>query len=176
MSRLGDRIKERVAKKTELAPLPPPATATELAQAESQLGFELPHSLKDLYREVANGGFGPGHGFFGVPSRNASSARDLVGEYRKCSRRPGLQWPDLLLPVIYCGCDVFFCVDCHHREHRIIVFDGALGSLNESDISDPRSEWPYPDHPRPASFRTRAKSFEDFLEMWLADERQLYRW
>jgi hypothetical protein len=32
-----------------------------VAEAESELGFALPPLLTRLYREVANGGFGPGY-------------------------------------------------------------------------------------------------------------------
>lgn len=182
MARLLDRIKERAASPTGGKPknaravaLPPPATTAEIDKAESRLGFELPALLRTLYMEVANGGFGPGEGFLGVPSRKAVSRLDLVKAYRNCRGRGG-QWPKHLLPVVYAGCDVFFCIDCDNTKSRVIMFDGDLGGLEESDISEPRSQWPYPDSPLAVCFRTRAKSFEDFLETWLADETQLYRW
>jgi len=161
---------------TRFVPLPRPAAASELAKAESRLGYELPLLLKILYTEIANGGFGPGEGFLGVPSENSPRDQDLVQAFRDCSRRPRLQWPGQLLPVIYCGCDVFFCIDCADATNRIVMFDGDLGDLEERDISEPRSLWPYPDHIMPACFRTRVQSFEGFLDMWLTDETQLYRW
>src|SRR4051794_22979980 len=104
MARLLDRIKKRVAaeagdgpKKRCNTPLPPPATRAEFAKAESQLGFNLPALLKELYTLIANGGFGPGRGLLGVPSRKTPGALNLVKEYRNCLRRPGLQWPAHLL-------------------------------------------------------------------------------
>jgi hypothetical protein len=182
MARLLDHIKERVAmpsagkaKNPHAVALPPLATASEITEVESQLGFELPFLLKTLYMEVASGGFGPYQGFLSVPSSETAGGLDLVRAYRNCSGR-GWQWPAHLLPVVYNGCDVYFCIDCDNAKNRVIVFDGDLGDLEESDISEPRSEWPYPDHPLAVCFRTRAESFEDFLEMWLADETQLYRW
>jgi hypothetical protein len=183
MTRLLNRIKERVtggrdntALNTRLVSLPPPALTSELTNAESRLGFELPLLLKTLYMEIANGGFGPGDGFVGVPSHNSPRDQDIVQAFQDCSRRPRLQWPAQLLPVNYCGCDVFFCIDCADATNRIVMFDGDLGDLEECDISEPRSLWPYPDHSMPACFRTRAQSFEDFLDLWLADETQLYQW
>jgi hypothetical protein len=184
MAQLLDRIKERIAEptggkttnaRTEILPLP--ATASEITKAESQLGFELPPLLKILYLEVANGGFGPGpcQGILGVPSRKAAGRLNVVKAFRNCSGR-GWQWPVHLLPVVYAGGDVFFCIDCDHAKNRVIAFDGDLGGLEESDISEPRNEWPYPDSPLAVCFRTRAESFEEFLEMWLVDESQLYRW
>ena len=140
------------------------------------MGFDLPVPLKQLYTTIANGGFGPGEGFLGVPSRKAPARPNLVTLYRTYSRRPGFPWPTRLLPVTFDGADVSFCVDCDHSKHRVISFDGALADLEKSDISQPRRSWPYPAHPAPACFRTRARSFDEFLEMWLADETQLYRW
>jgi hypothetical protein len=45
-------------------PLPSPATAGQLAQCEEAIGRSLPQGLSQLYGEVADGGFGPGGGFF----------------------------------------------------------------------------------------------------------------
>lgn len=182
MVRLLDRIRERVSlletgkvKNARAVAIPPPATVAEVAKAESRLGFELPSPLKTLYLEVANGGFGPGEGFLGVPSRKATTSMNLVKAYRNCGGT-GPQWPTHLVPVVYAGCNVYFCIDCDCAKNRVIMFDGDLGGLKESDISEPRSRWPFPDSPLGVCFRTRAKSFEDFLEMWLADEAQLFRW
>lgn len=44
----------------------PPATAEQIRVTERNLGFALPHMLRDLYLRVANGGFGPGTGLRGV--------------------------------------------------------------------------------------------------------------
>jgi hypothetical protein len=181
MIRLLERIKERVAtltrgrsKKTRALELPPPATAAEIAKAEARLGFQLPPLLKNLYLEIANGGFGPSEGFLGVPTRKSTFRLSLLKAYRNCTH--GRQWPEHLLPVVYCGCEVFFCIDCDHRTYRVITFDGYLGDLEECDISEPRSQWPYPDSLLAACFQKRAKSFTAFLEMWLEEESQLFCW
>ncbi len=179
MAPLLDRIKKRArdtAKSRKVAVLPPPATAAEIAKTEDRLGFPLPHLLMEIYTQVANGGFGPGEGFIGVSSTRMAAEADLVKQYKNCLRRDGLGWPVPLLPAVYCGCDVFFCIDCGDIKNRVIMFDGDLGGLDESDMSEPRSQWPYPDHPKPLCFRTRATSFANFLEMWLTDETQLFRW
>ncbi|MGW2214214.1 SMI1/KNR4 family protein, partial [Nonomuraea sp. NPDC001684] len=57
----NDDLLRRVSAKASATTehLPPPATAEEVAQAERVLGFRLPPVLTRLYREVANGGFGP---------------------------------------------------------------------------------------------------------------------
>lgn len=44
----------------------PPTTMMIVEAAEKTLGFSLPPLLRDLYTQVANGGFGPGYGIFGL--------------------------------------------------------------------------------------------------------------
>jgi hypothetical protein len=44
----------------------PPATEEQLQATEDILGFSLPGTLRRLYAEVANGGFGPGYGILGA--------------------------------------------------------------------------------------------------------------
>ena len=53
----------------------PPAGADELDAAEGRLGFALPESLRTVYSQVANGGFGPGYGLLGI----GSGATDDLG-------------------------------------------------------------------------------------------------
>lgn len=125
MARLLHRIKERVAeplagrtKHARAVALPRPATASEIVKAESRLGLKLPSLLKTLYTEVANGGFGPGQGFLGVPSRKSTAGLNLVKAYRNCGGR-AWQWPAHLLPAVYAGCDVFFCIDCDDAKNRV---------------------------------------------------------
>lgn len=181
MVQLLEQIKERVAvpssgkRKPSAIPAPaPPINKSGIAKAESQLGFELPPLLESIYLEIGNGGFGPAEGFLPIPVGKAAAGMDIVKVYRDCRGRTG--WPPHLLPIVYAGCDVYFCVDCDHAKYRVVMFDGDLGDLEESDVSEPRKKWSYPDSPLGVCFRTRAKSLVEFLEMWLADETQLYRW
>ena len=44
------------------ASLAPPADDALLADAEHRLGFALPHPLRQIYVQIANGGFGPAGG------------------------------------------------------------------------------------------------------------------
>ena len=45
---------------------PPPASADELAETETQLGFALPALLRRMHTEVANGDWGPEYGANGL--------------------------------------------------------------------------------------------------------------
>jgi hypothetical protein len=44
----------------------PPATLDAVRTAEESLGFRFPSFLSRLWTEIANDGFGPGDGIFGV--------------------------------------------------------------------------------------------------------------
>ena len=44
----------------------PPTTMKVVEAAQAKLGFVLPPLLRQLYTQVANGGFGPGYGIFGL--------------------------------------------------------------------------------------------------------------
>lgn len=64
----------------------PPATAAQLEQTETRLGFPLPNFLWCVYHEIANGGFGPGHGIIGVQDGAPHAGgwyRDIVDGYQQ---------------------------------------------------------------------------------------------
>jgi hypothetical protein len=44
----------------------PPTTWSVIERTETELGFKLPSLLCQLYTQVANGGFGPGYGIYGL--------------------------------------------------------------------------------------------------------------
>src|SRR5260221_14743324 len=63
----------------------PPASEAQMRKTEQQLGFALPPLLRLLYTHVANGGFGPGYGLFGVIggfSFTGSGGKNIVERYR----------------------------------------------------------------------------------------------
>lgn len=96
----------------------PPATEEQIRVTENHLGLSLPGSLKSLYMEVANGGFGPGCGIRGAvggytwydqtiveayQSYRAIQIVDLSGQF--------VHWPKNLLPLCDLGCDQEVCLD-----------------------------------------------------------------
>jgi hypothetical protein len=97
------------------AELPPPATPEELERAEASLGFALHPTLRRVYGEVANGGFGPGYGLVSI-ERVVSEYRDL------CETMPptGHDWPGGLLPVVSHDPD-WDCVDV--TTGRVVAFE-----------------------------------------------------
>jgi hypothetical protein len=44
----------------------PPVKMAVVEAAETKMGFRLPPLLRELFTQVANGGFGPGYGIFGL--------------------------------------------------------------------------------------------------------------
>ena len=78
-----------------LARLPGPVGEAGLARAEAKLGFALPAELRQLYRGVADGDFGPDGGIYRLDQ--------LVAKYREMTPGPigegGQLWPAKLLPL-----------------------------------------------------------------------------
>lgn len=96
----------------------PPASEAQIAAAEARLGFRLPALLRQLYRQVGNGGFGPGYGLRGVPTSPEDEGKSVVGLY------PGVpRWPQGLLPVCDWGCGITSYLDCLHPEAPVIRLD-----------------------------------------------------
>jgi len=161
-------------RKGRISSLPPPASPIETAAAEARIGFPLPHTMKNFYNQIANGGFGPMGGFLGVPSAGALTDWNLVQAYELLSGNPyyhGGAWPSRLLPAIDCGHEVFFCVDCSHPAYRMIRLDVDNACLEESDFGDhDREHWPFPLHPCRRMYRLAAPSLEQFVASWLEDE------
>jgi SMI1/KNR4 family protein SUKH-1 len=146
-------------------PLPPPATATEIEQAEARLGFALPPSLRRLHLEVANGG---GSG------RRDPEGDDLVGVYEGMLRparrayppRPGGRslavagdaWPTAVLPLCEPRDGILFCLDARGGE----VLSGVGNAL---ELGLRHAEW----------LQREAPSLEAWLVRWLDGETVPHR-
>ena len=128
--------------------LPPPATPEELERVEASIGVALPATLRRVYGEVANGGFGPGYGLV--------SLERMAAEYRElCEVMPptGHDWPRVLLPVIHHDPD-WDCVDA--STGRVVAFEWE--ELDEDIDADQFA----------SAFRELAPSVEAWLEDWVA--------
>ena len=96
--------------------LPAPADEAAIAAAEAHLGARLPPSLRRVYAEVADGGFGPGEGLLPL-----SQVVRQLDELRSPGMMPeGRTWPDTLIPLVSMdpGWD---CVDA--STGRVIAWD-----------------------------------------------------
>lgn len=128
-------------------PLPAPATAEQIAEFEKAVGRALPPALRQLYTEVADGGFGPGSGLFDL--------RRVAGEYDDMTCEPaGPQnqpWPANLLPLL----DAEPGYDCLDMD------SGEMVSWDPQEIEG------YSNAAWLRSFRTVAPSLAAWLEQWL---------
>jgi hypothetical protein len=131
-----------------------PITEEELLQAETQLGFVLPSLLRRIYREVGNGGFGPGYGLLPLnelPPNAGHDTTSLVAEYQGMKafsqqdidkyfaeeeEKPAL-WPELVLILCDWGCNIYSCLDCSSSELPIFRMDSNENFLVEWAIEAP---------------------------------------
>ncbi len=140
--------------------LPPVATEEQVARAEARLGFPLPRLLRRLYREVANGGFGPGYGLLGIEdSQMRKSGLDVVTMYESRLHRdpedPGWRWPAKLVPLFDWGGIVLSSGDFSNDNVPITEFDPTLRN---------------PGDPMEKAFRAQSPSLSQFLERWIRGE------
>ncbi|MGW7003535.1 SMI1/KNR4 family protein [Streptomyces sp. NPDC054933] len=117
--------------KERCAPLQPPVSEGELAAAGQALGFPLHPLLARLYREVADGGFGPEYGLFRLSAsgggRVSETAGPLTAAYRDRRapdpRDEGWFWPEGVVPIMTWGCGMLACVDCRSPKGTVLLFE-----------------------------------------------------
>lgn len=102
---------------------------------ERELGLTFPDTLRRLYTEIGDGGFGPGNGFLGMNSASSPDDDTVVDLYQSF-HGPDLsdstwKWPDGLLLVSDWGSAIRTGVVC--ATGRIVVFDP---NLHDSDWAE----------------------------------------
>jgi hypothetical protein len=136
------------APKGGAAALPPPADEAAIADAEKKLGFALPQPVRQLYGQVANGGFGPGAGIMPL--------EEVVHTYLELLATPpgrrGQKWPVRLLPVRRDEPGLC-CVD---------VDSGAVVFWDEEELAAGASDKVWK-----RSFKPEAPDVATWLERWL---------
>jgi hypothetical protein len=155
----------------EIAQHYPPATESQLLATEAALNFTLPPTLRTLYAQIANGGFGPGFGIIGafggfacssiggniVDAYHALAVGTPLVDYTQYKRELGVKttfelpigvWCEPLLPLCDLGCLTTSFLDIQTGQ----VLRGA-----------PVSRTSY-------VLRPQAPSLEAWLESWLQDE------
>ncbi|MEU4835403.1 SMI1/KNR4 family protein [Streptosporangium sp. NPDC023615] len=132
--------------------LPPPVTAQEVAHAERSLGFRLPPVLTRLYREVANGGFGPDYQFLPLLGEGRTAVNDYHRERDGSGPGGDTHWPAEVLPVLDWGCGMYAAVDCRGSEETVLLFEpnGIDGGWHRAWYVD-------------------SESLIDWLETWIAE-------
>ncbi|OLT31538.1 hypothetical protein BJF79_36880 [Actinomadura sp. CNU-125] len=115
---LVGRVKERA--RSGSAALPPPVGEAELEAAESALGFRLPPLLADLYRRIANGGFGPEYHFLPLVGEGETAVAAYLDQ-RAETDEPC--WPEGVLPILEWGCAMYAAVDCTSESSTVLLFE-----------------------------------------------------
>lgn len=150
---LLQRIARRAESESERDALPGPVAVDQIALAEAQLGFALHPLLARLYRDVADGGFGPEYQLLPLLDGPGASVVAEYAEQRKASvgvEHP--QWPEGIVPILTWGCGMYAGVDCFSEEGQVLLFDPnpySGGSWDECWYVD-------------------APSLAAWLEVWLA--------
>jgi hypothetical protein len=109
--------------RTNPPPLFPPVEPNQIARAEASLGLTLPPFLSRLYREVANGGFGPGGGLVGLQGGHGDSAGLTLVEVYNLFRKADEGWPVPHLPLWEGDPPIWFGVDVRSVEERVVLDD-----------------------------------------------------
>ncbi len=173
----------RIDKDADLSKFPlmnnfayPQATETDVAITEQALGFTLPPLLRQLYTQVANGGFGPGYGLNGViggfgnilPASYLSTKRQYrlvdIGMYERRQAAtqllelPVYVFPDRVLELCHWGCAIYSYLDCTTGR----IFRGEY-YRNASDFNP---SYPYDFY----GFKYEADSLLEWLELWSKDQ------
>ncbi|HET9167876.1 MAG TPA: SMI1/KNR4 family protein [Actinospica sp.] len=101
--------------------LPARIDAAQLEEAERRLGFALHPLLARIYRDVADGGFGPDYQLLPLLGEKES----VVGEY--VANREGasddLPWPEGVVPILNWGCGMYAAVDCQDPAGQVLLFE-----------------------------------------------------
>jgi SMI1 / KNR4 family (SUKH-1) len=125
-----------------------PAADAAVADAETKLGFRLPDPLRQLYTQIANGGFGPYSGLLPL--------QDVVTTYLSLREDPpgprGQKWPEELLPLT--SDDAGHC--CINRNSGALVF----WDIEELASGGSDKVWK-------KSFKAEAPDLSAWLEKWL---------
>lgn len=117
-------------------PAPPPLDELTVQRAEARLGKALPPLLRELYRFVGNGGFGPGYGL--LPLTRSDESEEFPSVVWLCeslsveTAEAGWSWPETLLPFCDWGCAIQSCIDTSSRDGVVFTFDpGAFERRHE---------------------------------------------
>lgn len=154
------RIAEEIdADRNTVADIPaaPVATEEDFESAELALGLKLPKSLRRLYGEVANGGFGPCHGLLPL----AGIVKHTHGMRRAPSEGFPFEWPAHLIVIEEPSP---YSHNLNVRTGEVVAFDGdPVGELDWDEASDAEMQEAWG-----RSFETVAPNMESWLGAWMA--------
>ena len=132
----------------------PPAPKSVIVDAEKKLGFHLPPLLREIYSELANGGFGPGYGLIGLTGGYTVedlSERSLVenyfydlslgDEFLFNGSELDVPWPEQLVEFCYLGCQGTYAVDCSDLAYPVRQTDFGTLLKPETTFDELMERW-----------------------------------
>ena len=130
-----------------------PVTELEMAKAETRLGFSLPLLVRNLYMQVADGGYGPGNGVIELDGHDYTLVESRLRMNEETE--PDWMWPPRFVQFVSWGCHYVSGIDCAHSCCPVIFYDHdlAVGDATLSDCLFPEAD-----------------SLEEWLEAWLNGE------
>ena len=136
----------------------------EVKRAEDLLGFRLPELLREIYLNVANGGFGPGYGLIPLLPPGDRSEGSVVGRYRTnrdetSEEYPTLKWPEGLIHLAHWGCAIYSCVECLQPPFAVLRLDPNAAEEDANYAPD-----------LVAAVRRESESLEAWFTDWTNDK------
>lgn len=136
----------------------PPATEEQFAAAEKQSGFPLPEKLRQMYRQIGNGGWGPGAGFLGLPAPEAGTLKSTAG----------------LLPLVDWGGGITSDADCTRPEVPIIRRDPNMPKADVGERVPSAMHFDRAAQVKEACW-VECPSLDEWLEAWADGASLFYR-
>jgi hypothetical protein len=127
-----------------LAGLPAPLRQEDIERAEVRLGLNLHPLLAAVYRDFANGGFGPDYQLLSlVDGPTPERVVDLYLDNRRQYAGTAWAWPEGVLPILTWGCGMYACVDCRSEKGTVLLFEPNPGDPDLAWYEDAPSleEW-----------------------------------
>ncbi len=131
---------------------PPPVAVEDITAAEARLGFALPELLRSIYLQVANGGFGPGYGLYGL--EGDSPIYDGLPDINLPSKPIHSTVTEKLLPICTWGCQYFSYLDCMLPQAPVMAIDTNSHGYGPGDCA----------------FSLHAVSLEEWVKRWVDGE------
>ncbi len=122
------------------------ASTRDVADLERTVDLRLPTFYRRMLTEVANGGFGPGSGFIGIPPRgfvDPDLGVNLADAYLRGRREEDPLWrqPSGLLHLCSWGCAVFSYVDTSTPDAAVVTAEGTEQGLEHYETAPSLAGW-----------------------------------
>lgn len=119
----------------------PPVSKSEFAEFERESGLELPDTMRRIYTEIANGGFGPSWGLNPLTHETQISIHgwDRYERSHWENGVPPTAWPDPLIRLCEIGCNAYFGVHLNGTDFPVYIVDPQNGGDTEVDWLEPQN-------------------------------------